>query len=324
MRAFVTGIAGFAGSHLAEALLAGNWDVTGVLAPGEATRHLDGLRDRLTLTEVDVADADSIVSAVVAAAPTCIFHLAALAFVPDSLTQPIRTYDVNVGGTLNLLEAVRTRLPDARMICVSSGDAYGAVRPEELPITETQPWRAINPYAATKAATDLLAETYARQYGLAITRARPFNHTGPRQSPRFVCADFARQVARIEAGQQEPILRVGRLDARRDFSDVRDVVRAYVLLADPAVPCAAYNICAGVAVAVADILSRLCDFCAVPVEVQEEQARLRPLEVAEHRGSAEALRRATGWAPQFSLDQTLADTLEYWRVAVAAETRVGQ
>ena len=323
MRAFVTGIAGFAGSHLADALVAAGWEVSGLVAPGESLGHLRGCHDRVTLTEADVADADAVAGAIADAGPTCVVHLAAMAFVPESLTQPMRTYDVNVGGTVNVLEAIRTRCPDARVLCVSSADAYGAVEPEDLPITEAQPWRAVNPYAASKAATDVLADTYGRQYGLAIVRVRPFNHAGPRQSRRFVCADFARQIARIDAGVQEPVIRVGRLSARRDYCDVRDVVRAYMLLADAAVPCEAYNICSGVAVPVQAILDQLCALCGVPVTIEEEAARLRPLEVPEHRGTADALHQATGWRPEIPLEQTLADTLAYWRAEVAAEARVG-
>lgn len=322
MRAFVTGIAGFAGSHLAEALLAAGWEVTGLLAPGEGTHHLAGTRDAIRLVEADIVDAAACDAALAEAAPTCVFHLAAIAFVPDGLRDPLRTYDVNVLGTQNILEAVRTQGGAARVVCVSSGDAYGEVRPGELPITEAQPWRPINPYAATKAAADVLAEAYAQQYGMAVVRARPFNHTGPRQSPRFVCADFARQLARIEVGRQDPILRVGHLEARRDFSDVRDVVRGYMCLADPAVPCRAYNICSGMAPSIADVLEQLRALCTRPVEVQREAARLRPVEVAEHRGSAAALQAATGWAPEFSLERTLADTLTYWREQVAAEAGV--
>lgn len=320
MRALVTGIGGFAGSHLAEALVAAGWEVVGFLAPGESRRHLHAVQDRVTLREVDVADADACTAATVEAQPTCVFHLAAMAFVPESVADPVRAYDVNVAGTIHILEAIRTAALDARVIYVSSADAYGAVAEDELPIREPQPWRPLTPYAATKAAADVLAETYERQYGMPIVRARPFNHTGPRQSPQFVCADFARQLARIEAGVAEPVIRVGRLTARRDFSDVRDIVRAYVLLAAAGVPPGAYNICSERAVSISDILARLVALARVQVEVAEEPGRVRAHEVPEHRGDAARVRAATGWKPAVDLDQTLADTLAYWRGVVAHET----
>lgn len=319
MRAFVTGIAGFAGSYLAEALLEAGWTVSGALAPGEPPRALEAFADRLALCEVDVADAEATTAAVLDAQPDCIFHLAAQAFVPDSLARPLYTYDVNVGGTLHLLEALRLHLPRTRLVSVSSGDGYGDVTDADLPLVETQPMRPVNPYAATKAAADLLAESYGRQFGLAVVRARAFNHTGPRQSPQYVCADFARQIARIEAGLAEPIVRVGCLSARRDFSDVRDIVRAYCLLGERSVPPDAYNICSGKAVAVSEILDRLLGLAAVPIEVREDAERVRPVEIPEHRGSAARLRAATGWQPEIPFARTLTDTLNYWRETVAAE-----
>lgn len=318
MRAFITGIAGFAGSHLADALCAAGWSVAGLVAPGEARNNLRGIDDRLQLVEADVADAAAVDAAIVDAAPTCIFHLAAMAFVPDSTADPIATYRVNVEGTLNVLEAARLRAPGTRVVAVSSGDAYGLVYPNELPVGEAQPWRPLNPYAATKAMADMLADGYARQYGLPIVRARPFNHTGPRQSPRFVCADFARQVARIERGAQEPVLRVGLLTPRRDFSDVRDIVRAYAALADPSVPPGPYNIGSGRSVPIREILDQLLQLTAVDIRVEEEPNRVRPVEVLEVRAATDRLHAATGWTPRVPLQQTLLDTLAYWR------TRDGQ
>lgn len=319
MRAFITGIAGFAGSHLADLLLADGWDVAGLVAPGEPLARVEGIRDRLSLTEGDVADAGVVEDAIVAAAPTCVFHLAAVASPPVSHGDPTGTYRINVGGTLNVFEAVRTRCPDARVVAIGSGDAYGAVGPDELPITESQPWRPLNPYAATKAMTDVMGEAYAAQYGLAIVRARPFNHAGPAQSPSFVCSDFARQVARIEAGLQAPVVRVGELSSGRDFSDVRDIVRAYVQLADPSVPPAAYNICSGRATTIQAVLDRLLSLTDVEIAVEREQARVRKIEVPEVRGDGARFHEATGWSPAIDFAQTLADTLAYWRTAVAAE-----
>jgi len=316
MHALVTGIGGFAGSHLAEALLAGGWTVQGTLAPNEPRQHLSAVASEVGLSELDIVDAAAVENTVGAADPTCVFHLAGVAFVPDGLADPLGTYDINVGGTFNLLDAVRVHCPAARVVIVGSGDAYGHVDPGRLPIKESQPWNPVNPYGATKAAGDILAATYAQQYGLAIVRARPFNHIGPRQSPRFVCSDFARQIARIERGLQEPVIRVGKLTARRDFLDVRDVVKAYRMLASPEVPPDAYNICSERSVAISDLLTGLLALARVDIRVEEDASRVRPVEVAEHRGSAERLRTATGWAPTVGLQESLADILAYWRAHV--------
>jgi GDP-4-dehydro-6-deoxy-D-mannose reductase len=256
--------------------------------------------------------------AVAAAAPELVFHLAAIAYAPHAERDPARTFAVNVLGTMNVLDAVAAVAPAARVLVAGSSEAYGAVDDGELPVAETTPLKPANLYGVSKAAADLAAYERWWTTDLAVIRARAFNHTGPGQRPDFVCSDFARQIARIEAGLATPVLRVGNLRAARDFSDVRDVVRGYVLLAERGVPGEAYNLCAGAATSVADVVAMLTAESRVPITCSEERQRLRRREVPTIVGSA-ARAAALGWAPSIPLRQTLRDLLQYWRDRVAAD-----
>jgi GDP-4-dehydro-6-deoxy-D-mannose reductase len=248
--------------------------------------------------------------------PDLIFHLAAQSSVAASWDDPAGTLAVNAGGTVHLLEAVRAAGLAPRIVLIGSGEQYGLVPPDENPITEETPFRPVNPYAVSKVAQDLYGYQYFAAYGLPIIRARAFNHFGPGQQPSFVIASLARQIAAIEAGQDEPVLLVGNLTPRRDFLPVEDTVAAYIALARSGQPGAAYNVASGRAWAIADILARLLQLARVPITVREDPARLRPVDAPLLVADASRLRADTGWAPTSDFDAALARTLDYWRATV--------
>jgi GDP-4-dehydro-6-deoxy-D-mannose reductase len=264
---------------------------------------------------VDLLDASALAAAVREAAPDVVYHLAALASVPASWEHPAETLRENEQATLNLLEAVCEEAPSARVVVVGSGEIYGP--PDSLPVTEDAPLRPQNPYAVSKAAVDLLAGMYADAHGLEIVRVRAFNHAGPRQSTEYVVSTLARQVAEgLEAGDDPIRVVTGNPAPRRDFTDVRDVVRAYRLLADGASP-GTYNVCSGRAVSVTELLGLLREAARRELDHTVDPARVRAHEVMEVRGSSERLRAATGWEPEIPLARTVADTVAWWREQVA-------
>jgi GDP-4-dehydro-6-deoxy-D-mannose reductase len=287
--AFVTGGAGFAGRHL-RALL------PEAVSPSRS--------------ELDLLDAGAVRSAVRDASPAVVFHLAALASVRRSWDAPAETLTANVAMTANLLEAVRLEAPEATVVVIGSGEVYGP--PESLPVDEDAPLRPQNPYAVSKAACDLLAGQYADAFGMRVVRMRPFNHAGPGQSEDYVVATLTRQVAEAEAaGRDEVLLRTGNPDSARDFTDVRDVARAYV--SAESLERGAFNVASGTAVTVRDLIELVRSASRLPVRHEIDPARMRAHDVPEVRGSAERLREATGWRPEIPLERTVADALEDWR-----------
>ncbi|MDX2166364.1 MAG: GDP-mannose 4,6-dehydratase [Deltaproteobacteria bacterium] len=303
MRALITGIDGFAGRHLAALLAARGHAVHGlarraVASPAGATVH-----------PADVTDADAVARAVAAAAPERCFHLAGIASVPAAIADPSLALRVNALGTQHLLAAVARHAPAARVIVIGSGDAYGAVPAAALPVREAQPLQPRSPYGASKAAAEIIAGQWERGGGLDVVCVRAFNHTGPGQRAGFVCADFARQLVAIAAGTLPPRVAVGDLSPVRDFSDVRDVVAAYVAIAERGARGAVYNVCSGVGRSVREVLDALIGLVGVPVEVTVDTTRLRPADVPALVGDASALHAATGWAPRIAWEQTLADLI---------------
>jgi GDP-4-dehydro-6-deoxy-D-mannose reductase len=263
----------------------------------------------------DLRDAAAALAAVEGAAPEVVYHLAAHAHVGASWEDPAGTVQENLAMTVNVLEAVRGASPDAVVVVVGSGEAYGA--PDALPLTEDAPLRPQSPYAASKAAADVLAGFYADAYGLRVVRVRAFNHAGPGQEPRYAISAFARQVAAgIAAGFDPVVVVTGNPDTRRDYTDVRDVVRAYRLLAAAAEP-GAYNVCSGRALSARELVEALGEAAGVRVRHEVDPARVREHEVAEMRGSPERLERLTGWHPEIPLARTLADTVAWWREELA-------
>ena len=313
MRVLITGIAGFAGSHLAELLLAEQEEVFGTVMPGESTRNTGPFESQIRLFTCDVRDADAVDKLMAETRPDEIYHLAAITFIPDSVVDPRLTFETNLFGTLNLLEAASVRAPGAHILFVGSADEYGLVRGDELPIREENPLRPTNPYSVSKVSASMLAYQYGLTRGLHVVRVRPFNHTGPRQSPRFVCSDFAFQIVEAEKGRREPEIRVGNLKPRRDFTDVRDVVRAYREILRSGEPCEVYNISSGASVEVGDILDLLLSVSGQKLRIVKGAERTRETDVDEIRGDSGKIERATGWRPTIRLTTTLEDMIEYWR-----------
>jgi GDP-4-dehydro-6-deoxy-D-mannose reductase len=309
----VTGASGFVGPHLGAALAAAGCEVwTTDRSPGGAAyRHV----------VCDLGDAAAVRNLVEAARPEWIFHLASQSSVAHSFDHARDVLVGNLGAACNLLEAVRQCAPEARMLVVGSAEQYGNVAESAQPIREAQPFRPASPYAVSKVAQEYLALQYADAWGLDVVLARSFNHSGPGQSDRFVLPAFARQIAACEAGLQEPVLRVGNLDVRRDFLDVRDVVRAYLLLMQRGERASAYNVCRGEAYRVRDLLDALLVRSRVALRVETDPARWRPADLPALRGDSGRLRAATGWEPSIPMETTLGDLLEDWRGRVAAAGR---
>lgn len=263
-------------------------------------------------TELDLRDAAAARALVADAAPDVVYHLAARAHVGQSWEDPLGTLADNVAMTAAVLEAVRAETPEAVVVSVGSGEEYGP--PETVPTTEDHPLRPQNPYAVSKASAGLLARFYADGHGLRVIHARAFNHAGPGQEPIYAIANFARQLAEgLEAGADPVEIVTGSPDTRRDFTDVRDVVRAYRALAEHAEP-GFYNVCSGVTRSARELVAALAEVAGVPVEHRVDPARVRAHEVHEIRGASDRLTAATGWRPEIPLAETLRDTLAYWRV----------
>ena len=318
MRALVTGASGFVGGHLVEHLVGEGDSVVGLSASGRWPDDLAHLGRLARIEACDLARVDGdLVDILARKRPEVVYHLAAQANPQASVADPRGTWALNLGGTLNLLEAVRVASPAARVVLVGSGVCYGNPAPEQMPVTESCPLRPNNPYAASKGAADLLGVQHFLAHGTDVVMARPFNHSGPRQSPQYVLGGLARQVAEVEAGAR-PLIEVGNLDVVRDFTDVRDVARAYRLLAARGAAGEVYNVGSNLGTRLADALNTLVGLARTPVEVRVDPARVRPVDQPLLVADASKLRTATGWAPRFTIEQTLADMLDYWRATLAS------
>jgi GDP-4-dehydro-6-deoxy-D-mannose reductase len=325
MKALITGITGFAGSHLADYLLAEHPDVqvTGTYRWRSLRENIEHLADRVPMIECDIRDASATREVIASQRPDVIFHLAAQSFVPSSWKAPHETLGTNILGQLNVLEAVRAAGLACRIQIAGSSEEYGLVHPDELPITEDQPLRPLSPYAVSKVAQDVLAYQYFQSYGMAIVRTRGFNHTGPRRPSVFVCSDFARQLVEIGLGRRAPLIRVGNLEARRDFTDVRDVVRAYHLMLMRGQPGEAYNVGSGRGYSIQYLLDTLLGYSTSSIEVRQDPARMRPSDVPRRVGDASKLRQHTGWEPVIPFEQSLIDILNDWRQRLGLAPRAG-
>lgn len=315
-RALITGINGFVGSHLAEYLLEHtDWHVAGtVYGPEDNIEHL---RDRLELYPAELSELETVLSIVERAKPDYIFHLAAQPLVSLSRRDPWGTLAVNIRLQLNILEAVARLGSTARILVVGSSEEYGLVRPDELPVKETNPLRPTSPYAVSKIAQDMLGLQYHLSHKLFTVRVRSFNHIGPRQSLGFVAPDFASQIAEAEAGLREPVIRVGNLEPQRDFSDVRDVVRGYHLLITQGEPGEVYNLGSEQAHSVRELLETLVAMSKVPITVEQNPERLRPTEVPVMVSDCTKIREQTGWRPIIPFEDSLRDVLDYWRERIS-------
>jgi len=315
-RVLVTGITGFVGSHLADFLLNEGHEVYGMVRWRSRTENIEHIKDKLTLIESDLKDVHSLKSLIDETEPEMVFHLAAQSFVPASWKSPSETLDINVVGTVNLFEAIRSSKFDPRIHIAGSSEEYGLVKADEVPILETNQLRPLSPYGVSKVATDLLGYQYNRSYGMKIVRTRGFNHTGPRRGEVFVCSDFAKQIVEIEKGKRQPELNVGNLSAKRDFTDVRDMVKAYHLALKKCDFGEVYNVCSENAIDIQKVLDVLLSLSKSKVEVKNDPARMRPSDVEILLGSCEKFREKTGWKAEIPFEKTMQDLLDYWRERV--------
>lgn len=313
VKALVTGISGFVGSHMAEYLLEIGGDIIGTIRNRSRMNHLEDILSEIHLIECELRDPFSVENLISREKPDLIFHLAAQSFVPTSWNSPIDTIHNNVAGQVNIFEAVRRKELPCKIQIACSSEEYGQVEPGEVPITEDNPLRPLSPYAISKVAQDYLGYQYHKSYGLHIIRTRTFNHTGPRRGEKFVTSNFAKQIAEIEKGIKPPVLYVGNLQAKRDFTDVRDVVRAYWLALQKGEPGECYNIASGSCCTIEEMLEVLLSYSSVTIEVKQDPERLRPSDVEILLGDYTKFHSQTGWTPQIPFKQTMEDLLQYWR-----------
>lgn len=317
-KALITGITGFAGSHLAELLLTEGHEVWGTTRPRSQADNLNSIKNQLHLEDADLLDSHSLYSIVSKIKPDYIFHLAAQSFVQSSWASPANTMELNIVATVHLFEAVRRAQLNSVIQIACSSEEYGLVYENELPIKETNPLRPQSPYAVSKVAMDYLGYQYFMSYGLKIIRTRGFNHTGPRRGEVFATSSFAKQIAEIEKGLKEPIIEVGNLNAQRDWTDVRDMVRGYLLSVQKGEPGEVYNICSEKAVKIGDMLDMLISMSTVKqkIKIKKDPTRMRPSDVPVLLGDCAKFRKATGWKPEIPFEQTMKDLLSYWRERV--------
>jgi GDP-4-dehydro-6-deoxy-D-mannose reductase len=314
VRVLITGVTGFAGSHLVDYLLGmPGMEVFGLYRWRSPMENVQHVLDRIQLRECDLRDAFSVRDVIEDVRPDRIFHLAAQSFVPTSWTAPTESLVTNIIGQLNVFEAVRKIGIQPLIQIACSSEEYGLVYDHELPISEENPLRPLSPYAVSKVGQDLLGYQYFMSYRLPIIRTRGFNHEGPRRPPVFVVSDFALQVAEIEKKMRPPVIRVGNLEAHRDFTDVRDMVRGYWLALEKGRPGEVYNICSGRSYAVREVLDLLLGLTDERIRVEQDPKRLRPSDVPVLRGDCTRFTRETGWQPEIPFEQTVEDLLNYWR-----------
>lgn len=313
MRILITGIEGFCGTHLAGYCLSRGDEVWGTVLAGGSAESLGHLTERLTLRVGSITDSEFVASILQEHRFDAICHLAAISFVPEAEANPKRTYDVNLMGGIHLLEAVRRIAPETKLLLVSSAEVYGRVGENDLPIREQCPLKPANIGAACKAALELASKPYSVSYGCHVVIARSFNHAGPGQGPQFVCSNFAEQIARIEAGQQPPVVKVGDLSAKRDFTDVRDIARGYRMLLEKGTSGEVYNLACGKSCQISWMLEYLVSLARIKVKVEVDPSRVRPIEVKEIVGSNEKIKKEIGWEHEIKFEKTLKDLLNWHR-----------
>ncbi len=307
MKVLIIGGAGFVGGYLINELSANGFEVHATCLETES------IAEKCTVHTLDIMDKGSIVNIFNEISPDVVYHLAAQSSVAVSWSKPQLTAEVNVIGSINVLEALRECDNPARLIMIGSGEEYGYIRPEACPLSEAEPLHPGNIYAATKACQEMIGEIYARAYRLNIVMVRAFNHSGAKQSSTFVISDFCRQISEIEAGKKYAEICVGNLSAMRDFTDVRDVVRAYRLLADKGVSGKIYNIGRGKAVSIQYILNTALSLADVEIQVKTDPKRMRASDIPIIEPDVSRIFADTGWKAEISVEQTIKDTLDYWR-----------
>jgi GDP-4-dehydro-6-deoxy-D-mannose reductase len=317
LRVLITGITGFAGSHLAEYCLGrSDVEVFGTARWRSRMDNVEHITDQITLLDCDLKDSVAVRHCLLEVRPDYIFHLAAQSFVPTSWKAPVETMMTNIVGQINIFEAMRELKLESRVQLACSSEEYGMVYEDEIPIKETNQLRPLSPYGVSKVAQDLLGYQYHESYGLFTIRTRGFNHTGPRRGDVFVSSNFARQIAMIEKKKQEPVLQVGNLEARRDFTDVRDMIRGYWLALEKGEPGEVYNIGSGTDVTIQKMLDILLGFSSIEIKVEQVADRMRPSDVEVLCADNTKFCSMSGWKPEIPFEKTLEDLLNYWRERV--------
>lgn len=312
MNCFITGINGFVGSYLAEFLLENNCRTGGMVRSLDKIENILHIKDHLYLAEADLSNIESLKKGISEFKPDIIFHLAGQSNVPLSWQKARETIETNVIGTLNLLYAVKNSGLNPRLVIISTGDLYKPIF-TEIPVDETFPVLPQNPYATSKYTMEFLVHQFGRYFGLDYIILRPFSHIGPRQVPNFVMSDFCIQIALIEKGVKFPVMKVGNLRVKRDYTDVRDVVRAYWLIAEKGRIGEVYNVASGKCYNLGDLLNRLIEFSSVSIRIEIDRTKFRSNDIPIKLGSAQKLHGVTGWKPEIPIEQTLKDVLEWWR-----------
>lgn len=307
-KALIIGAAGFVGDYLIDELYRNDYAVHATMLTNERIGN-----SRCVSHVLDILDDQGVNQLLDAIRPDVIVLLAAQSSVALSWQIPKLTFEINTVGPVNVLEAIRKLAIQCRILLVGSSEEYGVIRPEEIPITESRPVEPQNPYAISKVAQELFGELYVNAYGLDIVFVRSFNHIGPKQLPVFVVADFAKQVALIEKEKQPPVIEVGNLEARRDFTDVRDIVKAYIALLEKGKSGEIYNVGSGKSVKIAEVLDFLIQQARLKIVVRQDDSKLRPVDVPVIESDTRKINQATGWKPAISLGQSLIDILDYWR-----------
>lgn len=319
-KTLITGIAGFAGSYLAELLLERGYAVYGCLAPGEKKDNIRHLLKDIELERFNILRPGKVGRFISAVSPELVFHLAAVSSVGQSFARERLTYDVNFTGTLNILEAslkLGNRLK--KVVFTSSADVYGKFMPANKILKETETVSPNSPYGISKAAAEYLARYYANHHNLPVVISRSFNHTGPRHSETFVVPSFCRQIAAVEKGLSKPIIKVGDLSAKRDLSDVRDIVYGYYLMAEKGQPGEIYQLCSGRTIAIKSVLDKLLRMTDVPIKVEVDKSRLRKSDIPVLRGDNTKAKKMLGWTGRYRLEDTLENALQYWRQKLSAK-----
>jgi len=310
MRVLITGISGFVGSHLAELCLKKGDEVYGAIRHRSNLETIEHIKNKVKLFECELTDLTNVKDMIDKVKPDKIFHLAAQSFVPTSWESPVDTLTNNIVSELNILEAVRELVPECKIQIAGSSEEYG--NPISEPMTEDHPLNPLSPYGVSKVTQDKLACQYARSYGLKIVVTRGFNHTGPRRGAEFVCSTFAKQIAE---GKK---MKVGNLDAIRDFTDARDMVRAYymALKSDKIEYGVPYNICSGKGIKIQNILDMLIEISGKKIKVEQDPDRMRPSDIHTLIGDCSKFRKITGWKPEITFGKTLRDIYNYWKLKI--------
>ncbi len=314
-KVLITGISGFVGQHLAQHLLSlSNFEIIGTYRSEKSLETLKELNGKVSLRQLDLNDADAVSSLLQDISPDQIYNLAAQASPQVSFKAPRETIINNITAELNILEALKNNdLSSSRLLTIATGEMYGIVDPMDIPIDELTPLKPVSPYSVSKIAQDYLSLQYFYAYKLDVVRVRPFNHIGPGQKEGYVVADFAKQIVEIEKQKREPIISVGNLEAKRDFTDVRDMVKAYQLALEKGVSGEVYNIGSGKSHKINDMLQQLLSYSSAKVEVKVDPSRFRPIDVPEIVCDYSKFNKVTGWNPEISFEKTLQEILDYWR-----------